>query len=117
MSTLIHIHVPGDAPGLDEVLREVLGDSDKASVIRRGDSYREWGEAFDDHPDRDDAKHVIIETSLDFANIIWNALAERGIPVNATLEEDYTAAISWGLGNPPKGWVDRYRPELRLVRA
>lgn len=102
--TLIHIHIPGDAPMIEEIIAELDRDPYVAEIYRDGDSYRTWGERRRD----DDPEHVVVEVPFDAASWIHNDLGCRGIPVDATLADDWTARVLWSLDDSFPGWETRY---------
>lgn len=102
--TRLHIHLPSDAAGLAVALTEITEHYLVEGIIRDGDSYREWGERRRD----DDPEHVIIEVDYMHADGVFTRLSDLGIPVDATLADDWTARVHWGMGDIVSGWEARY---------
>lgn len=102
--TLLHLHIPGDAPNIEGLLERLSEDPGVDAIWRDGDSYREWGERRRD----DDPEHIVIVADYDAADHLCWLLARDGVLVDCTLAEDWSANVTWGLGDPPKGWLDRY---------
>lgn len=101
--SLVHLHVPSDAPRLAEVLNSIATRG--ARVIRDCDSYREWGEPVADG----DPEHVVVQIHSQKAESAFRALAAHGVPVDASLADDWASRLTWGYGPAVAGWADRYR--------
>lgn len=112
--TLIHMHVPGDAPHLDTVLDNLAHGHGLTIYRNPNESYWQWGEPLSTNPDDGDTSHVIIETLSDQAELLHRDIAAAGILVDATLASDWASRITWGLGPEPDGWFTRYGDRIAL---
>ena len=106
--TVVHLHCPGDAPELEPVLEQFTASGIDLAVHRGDDSYMEWGEPVHTDPADDDTTHVVITVPTDYANGLYDSIAQAGVLVDATLPDDWASRITWGLGPEPDGWFTRY---------
>lgn len=114
MTTKIHLHVPADAKNLDAAIEGLDSIGIEHEVIRNGDSYFEWGERISADPDDDDTEHVVVEVTGDHANAAYHHISQHGVLVDASLAEDWSSRITWGLGEEPEGWFKRYGDRIAL---
>lgn len=112
--TLIHLHVPADAPDLPAAIEALTKGGVPTTVHRDGDSYFEWGEPMSADPDADDTTHVVIEVPSEHAAAAYGAIAQAGILVDATLAQDWSSRVTWGLGPEPDGWFTRYGDRIAV---
>lgn len=102
--TTIAIHLPGDAPNLDALVDTLYEDGLVLSAYNRGDSYRAWGE----RRRNDEPTHIVLEVDAEHAAYVYHEIANLDILVDATLADDWSARVYWGMEDTVPGWSDRY---------
>lgn len=99
----VSIHVP-NTPSVIDIINELDGDIGFEFLDT---SYREWGEPI--RTDCADVAHIVADVDAINGEDIWRRFGEAGVPVNATLSDDWSSNITWGLDNDYQNWTSFFK--------